>query len=140
MGSIEISFSRAVQSSITEGKIYLGEVSLTKADRISKRSEFSYLSHFGKKLQDRYFIVLFCPGQTEGARLGVTVSRKVGNAVKRNRIKRLSREYFRLNRQELAGNWDINIIAKKDAADLTVDQVFLSLKGIFQKIRRRNGH
>ena len=130
----------AVQLSITEGKIYLGEFSLTKSDRILKRTEFSYLSHFGKKLQDRYFIVLFCPGQTEGTRLGVTVSRKVGNAVKRNRIKRLSRECFRLNRKELVGNWDINIIAKKDAAELTWNQVFLSLRGIFQKIRRRNGH
>ena len=111
----------------------MGDFSLTKADRISKRSEFSYISHFGKKLEDKYFIVLFCIGQTERSRLGLTVSRKVGNAVKRNRIKRLLREYFRLNRQKLDGNWDINIIAKKDAADLTLDQVFLSLNGIFQK-------
>ena len=140
MGRIVIGVSRAIQSSITEGKIYLGGFSLSKANRISKRSEFGYLSRFGEKLQDRYFIVLFCPGRTERTRLGVTVSRKVGNAVKRNRIKRFSREYFRLNRKELAGNWDINIIAKKDAADLTLDQVFLSLNGIFQKIRSKNGH
>ena len=111
----------------------MGDFSLTKADRISKRSEFRYISNFGKKLEDKYFIVLFCIGQTERSRLGLTVSRKVGNAVKRNRVKRLLREYFRLNRQKLDGNWDINIIAKKDAADLTLDQVFLSLNGILQK-------
>jgi ribonuclease P protein component len=118
----------------------LGEFSLTKAERILKRSDFNRLSKFGEKLQDRHFIVLFCPGQTNRARLGITVSRKVGNAVKRNRIKRLSREFFRLNRKLLGGNWDVNIIAKKDFGELTSEQVFLSLNSMFRKIIRRHSH
>jgi len=110
--------------------------SFTRADRILKRYEFLYLSKSGKKLQNRYFIALFCPGKSERSRLGITVTKKIGNAVIRNRIKRLCREYFRLNRKNIPGSLDINIIAKKDAANLSGNQPFLYLQEIFGKIPR----
>jgi ribonuclease P protein component len=52
-------------------------------------------------------------------RLGITVTRKVANAVGRNRIKRLVREAFRRNRSTLAPGFDLVWIAKRDAASLT---------------------
>ncbi len=112
----------------------MGFFSFTKADRIIKRSEFIQLSQTGKKLQNRNFIVVFFPGQFDRSRLGVTVTKKVGSSVKRNRIKRLSREYFRLNRHHLKGYWDINIIAKREANELQSDRFFASLDEIFSKI------
>jgi ribonuclease P protein component len=92
------------------------------------------LSVLGKKTQNRNFIAIFAPGRFQRTRLGVTVTRKVGNAPTRNRIKRFSREYFRLNRHIITGHWDINIIAKKRAADLSSEQAFLSLKDVFKNI------
>ena len=112
----------------------------TKADRILKRSDFLELSILGKKTQNRYFIAIFSPGRCQRTRLGVTVARKVGNAPTRNRIKRFSREYFRLNRHIITGHWDINIIAKKRAAHLSSDQAFLSLKDVFGNITRSLEH
>ena len=114
----------------------MGCFSFTKADRILKRSEFIYLSKTGKKLQDRYFIITFSPGQFDNSRLGVTVTKKVGSSVKRNWIKRLSREYFRLNRHHLKGQWDINIIAKKQAAEFRSDRIFASLDNHFKRISK----
>ena len=108
--------------------------SFTKADRILKRNEFIEISKNGRRIQDEYFIANFAPGRFDRCRLGVTVIRKVGGAVKRNRIKRLVREYFRLNRQLITGHWDINIIAKKKAADLSSEKVFASLQNIFGRI------
>ena len=108
--------------------------SFAKTDRILKRSEFLYLSHNGKKISNKHFLLLFCPGQLEGSRLGITVTRKVGNAILRNRIKRFSREYFRLNRHKINGYWDINLIAKKEAAELTSEQAFISLQDVFDRI------
>ncbi|MGD2029426.1 MAG: ribonuclease P protein component [Desulfobacterales bacterium] len=113
--------------------------SFTKADRILKRSEFIEISKFGKKTQNRHFVALFSPSRFQRTRLGVTVSRKVGNATIRNRIKRFSRESFRLNRHIITGYWDINIIAKKKAAELTSKQAFLSLQNIFTSISKESG-
>jgi len=110
--------------------------SFTKADRILKRSEFLRLSKFGRKLQNRCFIALFTQGRYERTRLGITVTKKVGHAATRNRIKRLSREYFRLNRHKITGNWDINIIVKKGAAHLTGEAFFSFLENIFDRISR----
>lgn len=83
---------------------------------------------------------MYTPGQKDRTRLGVTVSKKVGHAAIRNRIKRLSREYFRLNRHVIAGKWDIHLAAKKTAANLSSDQTFSSLKNIFESISRSRDH
>lgn len=105
-----------------------------KADRIWKHSEFLRLSKIGKKIQNRHFVANFSPGRFQRTRLGITVTRKVGRATTRNRIKRFIREYFRLNRHTITGYWDINIIAKKKASDISSGQAFLSLQNIFDSI------
>ncbi len=115
------------------------DFSFTKADRILKRNEFIQLSKFGRKLHNDYFIAVFAPGRCGRSRLGITVTRKVGRAVTRNMIKRLVREYFRLNRHLLSGEWDINIIAKKEAADLSSEKIFGSLRNIFERISNCDG-
>jgi ribonuclease P protein component len=114
--------------------------SFAKADRILKRPDFIRLSKHGKKIQNRHFVVIFCPGRFERTRLGITVSKRVGGAAARNRIKRFSREYFRLNKHMVIGCWDINITATRAAAQLTSEQAFLSLKNIFDRISRSMGY
>ena len=64
-------------------------------------------------------------------RLGLTVSKKVGTAVIRNRVKRMCREFFRLNNRRLGGVWDINIIAKQSVADAPREEALKSLDEIF---------
>ena len=107
-----------------------------KADRILKRSEFMTLARHGRKLQNDVFIAVVLPGATDRSRLGITVTRKVGNAVRRNRIKRLVREFFRRRQYQQTGNWDINIIAKKRAAELPSDMIFSHLKSLFDHMAR----
>ena len=114
--------------------------SFTKADRILKRSEFIALSKLGRKVQDTEFIVCFLPGQHDQSRLGITVTKKVGQAVERNRIKRLVREFFRLNRRCLSGRWDINVIAKRQSAGITSEKAFRSLQNLFDRISRYDDH
>jgi len=108
--------------------------SFKKEDRILKRSEFHELIRSGRKLENECLIAFIKPGRFNRPRLGITVTRKVGKAAQRNRIKRLIREYFRLNRQHFSQDWDISIIAKKKAVDLSSAKVFAFLQDLFAKI------
>jgi len=117
----------------------LGEYSFPKSARILKRPEFIRLSKSGAKIQNRHFLFLYSRSHREYSRIGITVSRKVGDAVVRNRIKRLVRENFRRMRPMIFGAWDINIIAKRNAAKLSGDEVGSSLAQLFEGIHRHAG-
>jgi len=88
----------------------------------------------GKKVSNRHFIGFFEPGMKCRSRLGITVSRKVGNAVTRNRIKRIARECFRLNRPELRNHWDLHIIAKRQAAEIGNKALTQSMYKLLKRI------
>ncbi len=108
--------------------------SYKKADRILKRSEFVELSSAGRAVRSDLFIAVVLLSRGERSRLGVTVSRKVGGAVVRNRIKRLAREHFRLNQRLLQRPMDINLIAKKAAGRQPNQAIFKALKKIFSEL------
>jgi ribonuclease P protein component len=94
--------------------------SFTKADRIRTSGEYRRLSKGGKRWHSRYFVIVFKKNRTARSRLGITVSKKVGKAVTRNRIKRIVREYFRLNRCHLPVKLDINVIARHASGKIGV--------------------
>jgi ribonuclease P protein component len=108
-----------------------------KKDRILKRKQFQKLSQAGSRIHNPYFIAVFQPTRVAFPRLGVTVSKKVGGAVARNRIKRLVREFFRCHRELLPGSCDLNIIAKKEASGLTAGETFANLERLFKNIANR---
>ena len=58
-----------------------------KKDRLLKRSEFIRLSKEGKKIQNENFVAIFSHGKKKRTRLGITVTKRIGNATTRNRIK-----------------------------------------------------
>jgi ribonuclease P protein component len=106
----------------------------SKADRLLKRGDFIKLSKYGNKVSTVQFLAIYTENKLKWPRLGITVTKKVGGATDRNRIKRHIREYFRLNRCQIKGNWDINIIAKKNASNSSPEELYSSISQIFAKI------
>ena len=110
---------------------------LAKDERLRKRAEYLLLSANGKKNHTEHFLLVWSAEATGRTRLGITVRRKVGKAVVRNRIKRLIREYFRLHK-ELFEKADYNVIAKRGAGKLSLHELSLELdKALTQNMSRK---
>ncbi|MBW2033337.1 MAG: ribonuclease P protein component [Deltaproteobacteria bacterium] len=101
----------------------MGSFSFFKKKRILNRADFVNLNRSGQRHHTKHFIVILKENGLGITRLGLTVSRKTGNAVKRNRVKRLIREFFRLNDTYFPQGYDIVITAKKDASYLDLRKI-----------------
>jgi ribonuclease P protein component len=84
--------------------------------RIVRSSDYRVLYRTGRKIHSERFILFWRENRTGHHRLGITVSRKVGNSVVRNRIKRLLREVFRRSMREIPGQVDIVVNVKASCA------------------------
>jgi ribonuclease P protein component len=85
----------------------------SKADRILKRDTFKKVYQDGRKFHSRYFTAFVLANPRAGSRIGITTTRKVGNAVERNRARRLVREAFRRNKWLAPPAVDIVINVKR---------------------------
>ena len=88
-----------------------------------RRKDYELAFRHGSRRHTQNFTIILRPNELKFSRLGVTVGKKVGNAVKRNRVKRRLREFFRLHKHKLPQAHDLMIIAKKDAATLAYHDV-----------------
>jgi ribonuclease P protein component len=84
-----------------------------KTDRILKRELFRRVYEHGRKVQFKYFTAFVLAKEETGVRIGVTTTRKIGNAVQRNRARRLVREAFRKNKWLAPDGVDIVINVKR---------------------------
>lgn len=106
---------------------------MKKEYRVKKNKEFQEIFKLGKSFANRQFVVysLKRPGQVH-FRIGLSVSKKLGNAVKRNQIKRYIRQSFLEIEEELNNEYDYIIIARKPAADMDFFQIKSSLTHVLK--------
>lgn len=129
---------RAPRTSTEE--FVLRGATLPRTARLRERADYLGVSAGGRKAHTPHFVVLWLERrQTSGdpertldspTRLGITVTRKIGNAVRRNRIKRWVREAFRRHRDELPRGVDLVVIAKQGADTLGFAGVVSELLGV----------
>lgn len=103
-----------------------GRATLPASLRLKHRFDFLRIQRDGGRAQTPHFVLLVTGGA--GQRVGITVTKKVGNAVARNRIKRVVREVFRLHRRELPDGCDLVLIAKAGAQNLEFKDVLAELR------------
>jgi ribonuclease P protein component len=107
---------------------------LQKEYRLKRRNDFRKVFQAGQSVANRQFVVVMLGRKAEGPpRIGISVSKKVGKAVVRNRIKRLVKEVTRHFIPYLHPKTDYVIIARIPAAQMDYKQVKASLLHVFQK-------
>lgn len=94
------------------------DLSFSRNQRICSESEFQHLIRNGKRLFCEYFILCAKPTSTKKRRLGISISKKIGRATARNRMKRLLREIYRLHQEEIKEGQDLLFLVKKDFSHL----------------------
>ena len=110
-----------------------GDATFPKAVRLRKRSEFLKLSNAQVKTSVKGFLLVWRENNGLSARMGVTVSKKIGCAVVRNRVKRYLREIFRHDRM-LLPPVDVNIIARRESALMDYSDIRREITKAFRLI------
>ena len=92
------------------------------SDSLKKNKDFQNVYRKGKSYANRYFVMYVLKNETEENRLGISVSKKVGNSVIRHHLTRLVREAYRLHEDMFNSGLDIVVIARGSAKDISYHQ------------------
>jgi ribonuclease P protein component len=106
---------------------------MNKTFRLKDNRDFGRVFKEGRSFANRFMVIYHAPNRLDHYRVGFSVSKKVGNAVVRNRVKRLLREAFRLELADPALSVDFVIIARPAAADLGFDEIRKNLVHLLVK-------
>ena len=100
---------------------------------IKENRTFSYLYRRGKFISSDCLILYFKNNRFSNNRLGITVSKKVGKAVIRNRVRRRIKEAYREMEKMIPGSLDIVIVARSTAAEADYNKIRSALKYLYKK-------
>ncbi len=103
--------------------------------RLKKDVEFKQVRSTGRSWANRSLVLYALPGEQMPTRVGISVSKRIGNAVKRNRVKRLIREAVRLRMPDLVSGWNLVFIARKPIAEAK----FVDVQGAVEQLLRHAG-
>ena len=92
-------------------------------DSLSNNRNYKFVYKNGRSKANRLLVMYVCPNHSDRNRLGISVSKKVGNSVVRHRVTRLIRESYRLHEEMLGSGLDIAVIARENARDAAYHEV-----------------
>ncbi len=117
------------------GGIEFVNFQFTKAERLTLNREFERVFDEGRVFKNSHVVLYVASNEYQNSRLGLVVSKKVGNAVRRNRAKRLLREAYRLNKYLLTVRVDIIAIPRSPfSSDLKLPDVEDGFKKLLLQI------
>ncbi|GMV99843.1 MAG: hypothetical protein AMXMBFR84_09820 [Candidatus Hydrogenedentota bacterium] len=116
-----------------------GENAFPKAERLRRKTDFDRVYTDGRKCVGTCFICFATRQEGQGRKFGCTVSRKVGDAVTRNRVKRYLREVYRTHRARISDDVHLVFVARPAAAELDFHQCQQAIRRLLEKGDVLNG-
>ena len=110
---------------------------LIRAERLLSGGQFRRVFQKGLRLEGAFFSLVAAPNNCGHDRLGLAASRKVGNAVQRNRAKRRLRECFRRWKRAGGAALDVVLVAKKDLGSGSPEEVEREYRQRLQRLEKR---
>jgi ribonuclease P protein component len=101
---------------------------------LTRRRDFEVVFQQGVSSASRYIVMYSKPNELIVSRFGLSVSKKVGNAVVRNRLKRLLREAMKKGLEGLALHYDFVIIARRSSVDAGLDDFIRDIKRFLSRL------
>ena len=111
---------------------------MIRSESLKKNADFQTVYHKGTSYANRYLVMYVLNNQYTKNRLGISVSKKVGNSVVRHRITRLIRESYRLSEMNFKSGLDIVVIARPNAKGISYHEIRSSLLYLSKKHRILN--
>ena len=112
-----------------------GLYAFPRHERLTRKKDFEYVFKQGVKHVGKYFVCYLVRHEASGRRMGMAVSRKVGCAVARNRVKRMLREFYRHHRNRFPENLWLVVVARPGCDTLS----HVELTDAMRKMIRRGG-
>ena len=97
------------------------------SESLKRNSDFQRVYREGKSYANRYLVLYVLQNQTERNRLGISVSKKVGNSVVRHRMARLIRESYRLQEDMFNSGLDMVVVTRKNAVNCSCQEIASAL-------------
>ncbi|MFV0528397.1 MAG: ribonuclease P protein component [Lachnospiraceae bacterium] len=105
---------------------------------LKSNRDFQQIYRQGTSYANRFLVMYIVRNQSDNNKLGISVSKKVGNSVVRHRTKRLIKESYRLNEADFVTGCDIVIIARASAADAAYKEIESALLNLFKRHKLLN--
>lgn len=93
------------------------------SESLKKNHQFQFVYKYGKSYANKYLVMYVKENGMEKNRIGISVSKKVGNSVVRHRVTRLVRESYRLHEAVFNSGLDIVIVARQSAASVGYEEI-----------------
>jgi len=106
---------------------------IKKETRLKKRKQFNYLFKSGKYSSCEYFNIIYLKVKTKNFKIGYSISKKIGKAVVRNKIKRRLKECVLKINNLIKSDYFIIISAKPKIVDLKFNELYLKVSNEFKK-------
>lgn len=108
---------------------------MKRIQRVRERSRFQQVRREGKCWPDELLVLCALPNGLSRSRFGFSVSKQIGKAVVRNRVRRRMREAVRLQHPAIAPGWDLVFIARRPIAEATYGQIAEACQRALAKAR-----